>query len=119
MSRQVVFDKKIKLHLLCTVKKCTYIHVMITNVRIAKKAEKDLVKVPRHIVVNLRTWVRAVKLEGLENVRKIKGYHDEPLKGERLGQRSIRLSKAYRAIYSIEDGKVQVVVVEEVNKHEY
>ena len=33
----------------------------------------------------------------------VPGYHDEPLKGHRAGQRSIRLSRAYRAIYEIKE----------------
>jgi proteic killer suppression protein len=91
---------------------------MINNVNIIK-VEKTLPKLPRHIVENFRAWVRIIKLEGLESARLIKGYHDEPLKGKRKGQRSIRLSRSYRAIYSTREGKVQVVIVEEVNKHEY
>jgi toxin HigB-1 len=56
----------------------------------------------------------------LRDIRKLSGYHDEPLKGNRLGQRSIRLNKAYRAIYMEEiDGTVNLIVIEEVNKHEY
>lgn len=47
------------------------------------------------------------------------GYHDEPLKGRRAGQRSIRLSRAYRAIYEIRVDDVTFVSVEEVNKHDY
>ena len=44
----------------------------------------------------------------------------EALKGERFGQRSIRLSIAYRAIYEIKrDGRVEFVSIEEVSKHEY
>ncbi len=48
----------------------------------------------------------------------IPGYHDEPLKWERTGQRSIRLSKAYRAFYVEHDDMVIVEVIE-VNKHDY
>lgn len=91
---------------------------MINTVDITK-VEKDLKKLPRHIVENFRSWVRIIKLEGLEASRLIKGYHDEPLKGKRLGQRSIRLSRSYRAIYSVRGTKIQVVFVEEVNKHVY
>ena len=47
------------------------------------------------------------------------GYHDEPLKGRRAGQRSIRLSRAYRAIYEIKEDTAKFVSVEEVSKHEY
>lgn len=50
----------------------------------------------------------------------MKDIHDEPLKGKRQGQRSIRLNKAYRAIYIInKEGVIHFVEVEEVNKHEY
>ena len=36
-----------------------------------------------------------------------KGFHDEPLRGQRHGQRSIRLNRAYRAIYVISsDGSI-------------
>ncbi len=51
--------------------------------------------------------------------QKIKGYHDEPLKGKRKGQRSIRLSKSYRAIYTIKKNEIEFVSIEEVNKHDY
>lgn len=46
-------------------------------------------------------------------------YHDEPLSGERAGQRSIRLSKAYRAFYRIEGTTAKLVRVSAINKHEY
>jgi len=57
---------------------------------------------------------------GLVETRKIKGLHDEPLKGKRLGQRSIRLNYKYRLIY-VENstGKVIHVKVIEVSNHEY
>ena len=71
---------------------------MITTVRITKRAQKDLRKVPMHVAKKLRRWVHDVAKYGLEEVRKVSGYHDEPLKGEREGQRSIRLSRSYRAI---------------------
>jgi proteic killer suppression protein len=46
--------------------------------------------------------------------------HDEPLKGDRQGQRSVRLNRAYRAIYvEREDDEVALVDVIEVNKHGY
>jgi proteic killer suppression protein len=93
---------------------------MIHDVVVSEGAQKDLRKVPVPIRRKLALWVDAVHEEGLENVRKIAGYHDEPLKGDRKGQRSIRLSKAYRAIYEIcDDGTVEFVSIEEVNKHDY
>lgn len=83
-------------------------------------AKRDLKKVPTHIAIKLYEWIEAVSHDGLIMVRKIPGYHDEPLKGKRKGQRSIRLSKSYRAIYELaNDGKIEIVEVIEVNKHEY
>jgi toxin HigB-1 len=93
---------------------------MINNVIISKKAQKDLLKIPYFIVNKLKAWVMDVELNGIHEVRKIPGYHDEPLKGKRRGQRSIRLSQAYRAIYVInKDESIEFVLIEEVNKHEY
>jgi proteic killer suppression protein len=92
---------------------------MIFVVEITRLAEKQLRKVPRNILDNLMIWVAAVEHDGLEEVRKVPGYHDEPLKGDRAGQRSIRLSRAYRAIYELKAGKAKFVSVEEVSKHDY
>ena len=92
---------------------------MIFRVAIARLAEKQLRKLPRHIVDNLMIWVAAVEHEGLEEVRKVPGYHDEPLRGDRTGQRSIRLSRAYRAIYEVKQDTATFVSVEEVGKHAY
>ena len=77
-------------------------------------------RLPHYIVRKLNKWARDVERSGIEEIRKITGYHDEPLQGRRKGQRSIRLSKAYRAIYaeSWEDN-IKIISVEEVSKHEY
>jgi len=93
---------------------------MIKRVTLSRLAQKQLRKVPRQIAAKLRIWVDAVHGEGLEAVRKIPGYHDEPLKGKRKGERSIRLSRLWRAIYIIgEDDGVEFVSVEEVTPHDY
>ena len=87
---------------------------------LSKSVEKNLKKVPAHISLKLLTWVDAITNEGLASVRKIPGYHDEPLKGNRTGQRSIRLSKAYRAIYILTDqDEIEIVEVIDLNKHDY
>ena len=92
----------------------------ITRVEITKWAQKEIRKLPAHIVVKLLEWVQAVNHFSLENVRKISGFHDEPLKGKRLGQRSIRLSRGYRAIYIIKkDNSIEFVSIEEAHKHRY
>jgi len=89
------------------------------NIVDLSNAKKDIKKVPLHVQTKLFGWVDDVEERGVEEVRKVPGYHDEPLRGKRQGQRSIRLSRSYRAIYVIKKAKVEFVSVEEVNKHEY
>lgn len=91
----------------------------IHEVVISKNALKDLRKVPRPILDKLQSWIEAIEIEGLREVRKLPGFHDEPLKGKRKGQRSIRLNRSYRAIYTVKKDSIEFVLVEEVNKHEY
>jgi toxin HigB-1 len=92
----------------------------IFDVRLTRTALKDLKKVPLYVAIKLQAWIDNVGHHGLNETRKIPGYHDEPLKGKRVGQRSIRLSRAYRAIYTIEkDGTIKLIEIQEVNKHEY
>ena len=91
-----------------------------SEVIILKKALKEIEKLPRNIVDSLMTWINSVEEEGIREIRKISGYHDEPLKGDRAGQRSVKLNKAYRAIYVMTDeGEIELVTIIEVNKHKY
>ncbi len=92
---------------------------MLTLVVLSRQAQKDLVSVPRHVAIKFQDWVEDVEDRGIEEVRKIPGYHDEPLKGALKGQRSIRLSKGYRAYYRIVRGRVEFISVERVDKHVY
>jgi len=92
---------------------------MVRRVEITRRAEKQLRRVPNHIVDNLMIWVAAVELDGLEAVRSVRGYHDEALKGKRSRQRSIRLSLSYRAINEIKRSTIEFVSIEEASKHRY
>jgi proteic killer suppression protein len=102
-----------------------YDSIMIKRVVIGKRARKQLKKAPGHVAEKLAGWVSTVEETGVEDARKIPGYHDEPLLGARKGHRSIRLTISYRAIYEIkkykrdEDKLVEFVSVNEVTKHEY
>ena len=81
---------------------------------------KKIKKVPLPIVNKLEHWIVQIERHGIREVRKIKGFHDEPLKGKRKGQRSIRLSRSWRAIYREEKyDNINIIIVEEINKHDY
>lgn len=90
------------------------------EVYLTKQARKQFKKLPTHIRQALRTWASLINAHGIESMRKIPGYHDEPLKGQRFDQRSSRLSKGYRVIYQ-EEPSVEIITVTvlEVHKHDY
>ena len=97
-----------------------YTPVVIRSVRLSRRAENDLERVPGHIARNVQEWIDAVRYQGLERVRRIPGYHDEALQEVWFGYRSIRLNRAYRAIYRVTtDEGIEVVYVERITKHEY
>ena len=92
---------------------------MLTKVLISKHAAKALKRIPRHIADKLDAWKEGVEKIGLLEMRKRPGYHDEPLHGDLMGQRSIRLSRSYRAIYRVIEDTIIFVLIEEVTKHVY
>ncbi|MBT7668881.1 MAG: hypothetical protein HN623_04830 [Bdellovibrionales bacterium] len=90
------------------------------EIHITKKAEKQLSKVPIYIKETLLLWASSVEMVGMREIRKIPAYHDEPLRGKRKGERSVRLSRAYRAIYrELDNGDFILIEIIEVNKHDY
>jgi proteic killer suppression protein len=90
----------------------------MTRVLRTRRLEKDLDRVPEFIRVKVMEWVELVESLSLREVRKRPGYHDEPLKGNHVGQRSVRMSRSYRLIYRETDESVEILLLE-VNKHEY
>jgi proteic killer suppression protein len=86
----------------------------------SKDVTKQLFRLPDYIVKKFYAWATAIEIVGVIEVRRRSGFHDEPLKGNRIGQRSVRLNKSYRVIYiSRIDGSIEIIEVIEVNKHEY
>ncbi len=86
---------------------------------ISRAALKQLKKLPTNVSDSLYYWITTVKTLGLYETRRISGYHDEPLRGDRIGQRSIRLNKSYRAFYFVNQHTEIIITIIEVNKHEY
>jgi proteic killer suppression protein len=88
------------------------------KVVIAPSAYKTLSKAPNHVQRKFEEWVRQLDAMGLQRTSQQKGWHDEPLKGSRKGQRSIRLNNQWRAIYTIEQHQLYCHVLE-VTPHDY
>lgn len=93
---------------------------MNSTVTITKKAQKDLRKIPKYILIQLDLWVEVIETEGYKAMQKIKGYNDHALVGDRNGQRSSYLSRSWRVIYTLDDKRnsIQIEVLE-VNHHDY
>ena len=64
---------------------------MINQVDI-RAVEKDLMKTPKAIVVKFQKWVSDIEKYGLEAVRKVRGWHDHTLRGDRAGERAILIN---------------------------
>jgi proteic killer suppression protein len=90
----------------------------ITKISRTKQFEKQLGKVPDFIRKKVIFWVFLVESNGIWEVAKSLGFHDEPLKGDRKGQRSIRLNRSWRMIYRVVLDRVHIELLE-VNKHDY
>lgn len=93
---------------------------MRSMVFLSRNAQKELKKLPRHILMQFDLWVEVIETEGLTTMQKVKGYRDHALKGNRKGQRSSSLSRSWRIIYVIEESSNLITVeILEVNHHEY
>ena len=54
----------------------------MTKVTWGKPVEKQLERIPEVIIRKFRFWVAFVEESGIREVRRHKGFHDEPLKGK-------------------------------------
>jgi toxin HigB-1 len=90
------------------------------TVELSLRVKQDLRRAPHFVVHKLLTWVQSVQLLGIDAVRRVPGYHDEPLRGKRQGHRSFRLNRAWRGIYvEVQLNGKSLILVEEVTKHDY
>jgi addiction module RelE/StbE family toxin len=83
-----------------------------------KSLLKNIKAAPLRIRKEYEIWKRIVEFQGILGLKKIKGYHDEVLKGKWQGFRSSRLSLKWRVIYTAETDQLEVYVFD-VNAHKY
>ncbi|MSO72566.1 MAG: hypothetical protein EXQ84_03005 [Rhodospirillaceae bacterium] len=93
---------------------------MIKTVCETRRALKSLAQAPEFVRINYLMWRGQIEESGLDEVRKVPGYHDEPLQGKLKHFRSVRLGRAYRIFYRIAAiDQIEAVLVEEVKRHDY
>jgi mRNA-degrading endonuclease RelE of RelBE toxin-antitoxin system len=83
-----------------------------------QRVEKQLDTVPREILKRYEKWKDIAVLSGPSGLRRIKGFHDEALRGEWQGYRSSRLGLQYRVIYRLLP-KQSLFQVEHLSPHDY
>lgn len=83
-----------------------------------KRLDKQLAKAPLEVQKRYEKWKDIVEISGPDGLKLIRGFRDEALRGEWKGYRSSRLNQQYRAIYSVEGDRLEVIVVE-VSPHDY
>ena len=83
-----------------------------------KSVIKQLNSLPVDILKRYEKWKDVVAISGPSGLKQIKGFNDEPLKGEWKGYRSSRLNIQYRVIYKIENEELYIKVIK-VMTHDY
>jgi addiction module RelE/StbE family toxin len=83
-----------------------------------RNAVRQLKSLPADVLKRYEKWKDIVEISGPAGLKVIKGFRDEPLRGEWKGHRSSRLNLQYRVIYKVEKELVLVLVVS-VTPHDY
>ena len=83
-----------------------------------RRADKSLKKAPVEVLKRYEKWKDIVMISGPQGLRRIKGFHDESLKGEWKGHRSSRLGLGYRLIYRVKAQHILIEVVD-LTAHDY
>jgi addiction module RelE/StbE family toxin len=63
-------------------------------------------------------WKDIIEISGPAGLRLIRGFNDEPLRGDWKGHRSSRLGEQFRVIYRIEKKELFVLVID-LTAHDY
>ncbi len=83
-----------------------------------RRLARILERLPEPVLKRYEKWKDIIRISGPQGLRRIKGFHDEALRGEWKGHRSSRLGLQYRVIYQVEADEV-IVYVLDLNAHDY
>lgn len=76
-----------------------------------EKVAKQLKVLPIDVLKKYEKWKDVVSIRGQDGLRQMKGFRDEALQGEWLGDHSSRLNFQYRVIFKLEKDLVLLQVV--------
>ena len=83
-----------------------------------KRLDRRCKSLPLEILKRYEKWKDIVSISGPAGLRAIRGFNDEPLRGQWKGFRSSRLGQQYRVIYKVEAANIFVRVVD-LTPHDY
>jgi mRNA-degrading endonuclease YafQ of YafQ-DinJ toxin-antitoxin module len=83
-----------------------------------RRLSRQLKGAPQEVLKRYEKWKDIVRLSGPAGLRKIRGFHDEALRGEWKRHRSSRLGLQYRVIYKAFKDQVLIQVVN-LSPHDY
>ncbi len=83
-----------------------------------RNIQRRIRRIPKVVLKRYEKWKDIVEFSGPDGLRRIRGFYDEPLRGDWRGHRSSRLGDQYRVIYRIEKEKLFVMVID-LTAHDY
>ena len=83
-----------------------------------RRIQRKVRKLPTEVLKRYEKWKDIVHLSGPAGLRLIRGFNDEPLRGEWKGHRSSRLGEQYRVIYKVKNKRLLVMVID-LTAHDY
>ena len=83
-----------------------------------RNIQRRIRRIPKEVLKRYEKWKDIVEISGPDGLRRIRGFNDEPLRGDWRGHRSSRLGDQFRVIYRIEKEKLFVMVID-LTAHNY
>ena len=92
---------------------------METQIQYTRQFRKDFAKLPERLQEKVDLWIASVQSYGIAATQQVASYRDEALKGNRKGQRSFRLNRQWRVIYTEDHAQCITLTLLEVTPHDY
>lgn len=83
-----------------------------------RNLQRRIRRIPKIVLKRYEKWKDIVEFSGPVGLKRIRGFNDEPLRGDWKGHRSSRLGDQFRVIYRIERKKLFVMVID-LTAHDY
>ena len=83
-----------------------------------RSIQRRVRKTPKDVLTRYEKWKDIIEISGPAGLRLIRGFNDEPLRGDWKGHRSSRLGEQFRVIYRIEKKELFVLVID-LTAHDY